>query len=186
MIIRKIRGYLRWLRPTNKIDAYEFLNSWEKNYGQSHDPNPNEIVQRFQILFERPVDSSETAQRDPIRLAEIGAGYGRISEVLVSEGFDMYLIEPNVELYQHLEIKFPSDRLFNCSAINLPKLPVSAYFSCRALEYCGLIELYILLSTLKRIGVPLISWERPFAGKRIRLIARISGNPRVFTQDLLR
>ena len=186
MLIKNLRSHLRWIKPTPGINSKEFLVNWEKEFGSRHDPSPLEVVNRFKMLSGQLLEAGTNSEGQSFGLAEIGAGYGRISEVLIAEGFNVCLIEPNLHLFGLLETKFPDQQVFNSSARNLPELPVEAYFSCRALEYCGLVELFVALRKLKKLGIPLICWERPSAGKRVRLAARISGNSQVFTQDLLR
>ena len=162
----KIRKYLSWLRATQTFDVDAFLTGWESKYGY-HDPSPLEIVARFKSVFET---RAKHLSNDPISIAEIGAGYGRIAEQLVAEGFNICLIEPNTQLYKLLQKKFPQSDVFNCSAAELPKIEVEAYFSCRSLEYCGLTELFTMLRKMKRVEIPVFIWERRAAIKRIKFV----------------
>ncbi|ASY18017.1 methyltransferase [Candidatus Planktophila versatilis] len=181
VFIVKVRRLLhpfnpRWLFKTKTINAPLFLESWEARWGKVADPTNEEVLQRLKQLSGGTV-------------AEIGAGYGRVTSYLAERGMVVWPFEPNEYLakeilprvYEVGEIK----TVTNARAGFITQVPVDYYFSVRALEYCNFVELIRMSAKLKAYGVHLIAWERKRACARIRIAGWITFNQRIFTQNLI-
>ncbi len=176
-MLRKIRSFRadvsKLLFGSGGFDSEAFMFQWEKNYGDTHDPNLSEVISRVLMLSDNAV------------ICEIGAGYGRVLSRF-PDNFKLIGLEPNKMLYDAMQ----KTRIhsLNLSAKELPNdLNVNVFFSVRALHYVGVVELYILLSKLKR-SYPestLIIWERKDTCRRIRLVNSFIRFDRCFIQELI-
>jgi hypothetical protein len=167
----------RWLFKTKKIDAPLFLSSWEPRWNSIADPSNDEVLSRIKQL-------------NATTVAEIGAGYGRVSHFLADSRITVFPVEPNQFLIEKIgegvyESEFLRKPLL-CPAGKIPSLPVDLYFSVRALEYCNFFELGRLSLRLKKDQKPLISWERAGACARLRIISWLTLNKKIYIQTLIR
>lgn len=178
-----LRQYLRplkprWLFRTRSIDGPEFLSTWEKRWQYIADPSNQEVYERLNQL-------------GAINVAEIGAGYGRVSNFLAAKGLSVYPIEPNNFLIMNFNSR--SDLytgklapVIIATADQIPLLPVDYYFSVRALEYCNFFELIQMAKKLRKYDKPLVTWERRAGSARIRIAAWITLNNKIYIQTLVR
>lgn len=167
----------RWLFKTVPIDAPLFLTDWENRWAHIADPTNEEVFQRIQQIGGKSV-------------AEIGAGYGRVSKYLASKGLTVFPIEPDKFLLEKIEVGAVQSGVvkpvIQANASAIPYLPVDLYFSVRALEYCNFIQLSILSYKLKKYGKGLLAWERKGASARIRIAALLTLNKNIWVQDLIK
>jgi hypothetical protein len=96
-LIVNVRHFLhpfnpRWLFRTKSIDAPLFLTSWESRWNTVADPTNEEVFQRLHQLGAK-------------NIAEIGAGYGRVTSFLAARGMVVYPFEPNAQLAKELSPK---------------------------------------------------------------------------------
>lgn len=153
------------------------MSTWEKRWKLTADPSNEEVFQRLK-------------QMEATKVAEIGAGYGRVTMFLVAKGLIVYPIEPNSFLIKNF-ISQPNrssrvEPVIVAKAGKVPLLPCDLYFSVRALEYCNFLELVSMSWKLKKYGKTLVTWERKAACARIRIAAWITLNSKIFIQTLIR
>jgi len=177
MLKKKLGEVKRFFFALPKMNSEIFLASWDEKYGDIHDPLPEEVKLRIEMLMRSFVKPT---------VCEIGAGYGRIIRLLNKE-YKLIAVEPDDLLFKEL-LQINNLICIKNDISNFKEVEaVDLFFTVRVLEYVSLSQLVSFFRFVKKFQEPalILVYERKSVCKRVRLAQKLTNLKNVYISELI-